>query len=131
TQRGAMGGPPVQPDGMSLSGVRSPSSRPADFPFADILYVNLEWGADHAETIGELAEELNVSRRQVEAAVESLRRSGAPICTGSRGVWLSQDAEELLANYRALRARALRQLANLRGLQRTARSISSLKGGQT
>ena len=42
---------------MSLSGARSSSSRPADFPFADILYVNLEWGADHAETIGGLAED--------------------------------------------------------------------------
>src|SRR5436309_11129410 len=101
---------------MSPSGVRSPSSRPADLPAADLIYVHLFWGADKAVTIGELAEGLNMSRRTVEAAVEALRRSGAPICTGSRGVWLSQDAEELLANYRALRARALRQLANLRGL---------------
>ena len=51
TQRGAMGGPPVQPDGMSPSGVRSPSSRPADryyvldghkaVPTADVY----EWAA--------------------------------------------------------------------------------------
>jgi len=102
-----------------------------DLPTSDLIYVHLFWGADKAVTIGELADSLALPRRSVEGAIQALRRSGAPICTGSRGGWLSQDPEELLANYRALRARALRQLANLRGLQRTARSISSLKGGQT
>ena len=52
TQRGAMGGPPA-PDGMSPSGVRSPSSRPADLPSIDIVLVNLGRGADRAEPIAE------------------------------------------------------------------------------
>ena len=102
-----------------------------DLPASDLIYVHLLWGADKAVTIGELAEGLNLPRRTVEGAIEALRRSGAPICTGSRGVWLSQDPEELWEQYRRLRHRALTQLANLRGLQRTARSLSSMKVRQT
>jgi Mn-dependent DtxR family transcriptional regulator len=92
-----------------------------DFPLADVVYARLFWGKPR--TIGELAEDLAVPRRMVEASIEELRRRGAPICSGSRGVWLTQDADELLANYRRLRSRAIHQLANLRGMQRTARNL--------
>jgi hypothetical protein len=59
----------------------------------------------------------------VEASIEELRRRGAPIVTGSRGVHLTQDADELMASYRRLRHRAIHQLANLRAMQRTARNL--------
>jgi Mn-dependent DtxR family transcriptional regulator len=96
-------------------------------PTSDIVYCALFWGADKAVTIGELAESLSLPRRSVEAAVETLRKSGAPICTGRRGVWLTQSGEELLANYRALRRRAVGQLANLRAMQRTARAMAGTR----
>jgi Mn-dependent DtxR family transcriptional regulator len=92
-----------------------------DFPLADVVYARLLWSKPR--TIGELAEDLAVPRRMVEASIEALRRRGAPIVTGSRGVWLTQDADELMASYRRLRHRAIHQLANLRAMQRTARNL--------
>jgi Mn-dependent DtxR family transcriptional regulator len=92
-----------------------------DLALADVVYGRLFWSKPR--TIGELAEDLAVPRRMVEASIEELRRRGAPICSGSRGVWLTQDADELLANYRRLRSRAIHQLANLRAMQRTAQSM--------
>ena len=98
-----------------------------DLPFSDLVYTRLNWGADKPRTISDIAEDLHASRRAVEAAVEALRRSGAPIVTGSAGVWLTQDAHELMDSYRRLRRRALTQLQNLRGLQRTARAMSGYR----
>jgi len=92
-----------------------------DLALADVVYARLYWGVPR--TIGEIAEDLAVSRRVVEASVEELRRRGAPICTGSRGVWLTQSADELLDQYRRLRRRALTQLTNLRAMRRTAASM--------
>jgi Mn-dependent DtxR family transcriptional regulator len=92
-----------------------------DLALADVVYARLFWGKPR--TIGELAEDLAVPRRMVEASIEELRRRGAPVCTGSRGVWLTQDADELLANYRRLRSRAIHQLLNLRQLQKTANAM--------
>jgi Mn-dependent DtxR family transcriptional regulator len=88
-----------------------------DFPLADVVYARLFWGKPR--TIGELAEDLAVPRRMVEASIEELRRRGAPICSGSRGVWLTQDADELLDQYRRLRRRAIHQLANIRRMRKT------------
>ncbi len=94
-----------------------------DLPLADLIYGHLNYGAGRPRTIGELAEDLAVPRRMVEASVEELRRRGAPICTGSRGVWLTQSADELIDQYRRLRRRAIHQLANLRAMQRTAQTM--------
>jgi biotin operon repressor len=98
-----------------------------DLPFSDLLYTRLNWERDRARTIGDLAEDMNVSRRQIEKAVETLRQSGAPICSGSEGIWLTQSGVELMAQYRALRRRALHQLSNLRSLQRTARAMAGTR----
>jgi biotin operon repressor len=86
----------------------------------DVVQPALGWGAAAAQTYEALSARLDLPRRDIEAAVEELRRSGAPICTGSRGVWLTQDPAELREQYRRLRRRALHQLANLRQMLRTA-----------
>jgi biotin operon repressor len=96
-----------------------------DLALADVVYGRLLWGKPR--TIGELAEDLAVPRRMLEASIEELRRRGAPIVSGPRGIHLTQDADELLANYRRLRSRAIHQLANLRGMQRTARNLQGYK----
>jgi biotin operon repressor len=90
-----------------------------DWP--SLVYTRLWWGRDRAVTIGSLAEVMEVSRRTVEKAVEELRRTGAPVCTGSDGVWLSNDADELEAQVEALRRRAIHQMVGARALRRTAR----------
>lgn len=89
-------------------------------PITDLVRANLSWGRDRAVTIGELAERMGFARRAIEQAVEALRVQGAPICTGPDGVWLTQDGEELLDQYRRLRARYIHQAVNARVLLRTA-----------
>ena len=88
-----------------------------------ILYRYLSWGRDRAVTIGEIAEVANCPRRLVEKAVEALRADGAPLCSGPDGIYLSDDADELLSQYRALRRRAIGQLVNARRLRRTAEAF--------
>ena len=76
-----------------------------------------------ALTIAEIAHRTGATRRAVEGSIEELRRAGVPVCSGSHGVWITSDPDELLAQYRALRRRALRQLANLREIPRTAERL--------
>jgi biotin operon repressor len=102
------------------AGAGSPEIAP---PAADLLFMNLHMGRDRAESIGSLAERMQMPRRAIEAAVEALRRSGAAICSGSEGIWLTDDPDELIDQYRRLRRRAIHQLANLRAMQRTARNL--------
>jgi len=79
------------------------------------------WGRDRARTIGSLQEQLRCTRRSVERAVEELRLSGAPICSGTEGLWLTTDAAELRAHADRLRSRAIHQLLGARALRATAR----------
>jgi biotin operon repressor len=96
-----------------------------DLALADVVYARLFWGTPR--TIGELAEDLAVPRRMVEASIEELRRRGAPVISGPRGIHLTQDPDELMASYRRLRSRAIHQLANLRAMQRTARNLRGFR----
>jgi biotin operon repressor len=93
-----------------------------EIQWADLLYLRLRWG--EPQTIGSLAESMNAPRRAIEKAVEQLRGSGAPVVTGSAGVWLSSDPAEILGAYRALRRRAIGQLVGARPLLRTAEAYS-------
>ena len=86
-----------------------------------LVQTRLNWGRDRAVTIGELAETMNLSRRAVEKAIETLRATGAPVCSGPDGIWLTTSEAELLEQYRALRRRYLHQAVNARHLLRTAR----------
>lgn len=89
--------------------------------WSDLLRTRLYFGRDRAVTIGQLQEQLGVSRRIVERAVEELRLSGAPICSGTEGLWLSLDARELYAHAERLRSRAIHVLLGARALRATAR----------
>lgn len=93
-----------------------------DWP--SLTFMRLSWGKDGAITLGELAETMGVSRRVVEKAIETLRATGAPICSGSAGVWLTTSERELLEQYRALRRRYIHQAINARHLLRTARAYA-------
>jgi biotin operon repressor len=88
-----------------------------DFP--SLVATHLFWGKP--VTISQIAEDMKVSRRQVEHAIEQLRLDGTPICTGSPGVWLSQSAPELYAHAERLRSRAIHVLLGARALRATAR----------
>ena len=98
--------------------------RASTFDHATILRSNLKWGADKAQSIGELAERLDLSRRQVEVALQKLSTSGAyPIIAGPRGVYLSDSADEIDAYADALRARLEHQAARIKGLRDCARRM--------
>jgi biotin operon repressor len=88
-----------------------------DFP--SLVATHLFWGKP--VTISEIAEDLKVSRRQVEHAIEQLRREGVPIITGSLGVHLTTSPEELRQAYRALRRRYIHQAIGARVLLETAK----------
>lgn len=85
-----------------------------------LVAVNLRYGRDKARTIGEIAEDMGISRRTVEKAVEQMRLEGAPVISGSEGIWLTDSAEELRDAYRRLRARYIHQAIGARALLRTA-----------
>ena len=85
----------------------------------DIRYL-LNVGRDHARTIGELAEALNVPRREVEASIQSARLDGVPIISGSEGVWLATRPQEAREAASRLRSRAIHQMETAAALERWA-----------
>ena len=77
-------------------------------------------------TIGYLAESLHLSRRDVEASIESLRLGGAPVIGGSDGVKLTADPVELEAY---LAQRRYRTAAIHRGTMRLRSTLRRMKFG--
>ena len=96
-------------------------------PWADLIAVRLPYGRDRAVTIGALQEQLGVSRRIVERAIEELRASGRPICTGSEGVWLGQTEAEVRACADALAQRLVTQYRTVRAMRQTAQRMRGVQ----
>ena len=109
--------------------VTRPDARYAPtFDNATVVRSALRWGADRAESIGALAERLNLSRRQVEQALQSLAASGSyPVIAGPRGVYLASSPDEVDAYASALRARLTHQAHRIRGLRRCARAMRTIE----
>lgn len=84
------------------------------------LRPHLGMGRDTATTLSELAERLRVPRRSIEEAVQEARLSGVPICTGSEGAWIAQDASEARSMADRLRSRAIHQMETARALEKWA-----------
>ena len=102
------------------------------FEFDDLddwghLRFHLLEGEAHAVTQRHLAEVTGIGLRRVQTALEAAKRVGQPIVTGSAGVWLSYDVEELRDAYRRDRNRAIRQLVNNRGRLKAIAAISRAK----
>lgn len=96
-----------------------------DFP--SLVATHLWWGRDRAVTISQIAEDMEVSRRAVEQAIETLRLTGSPIISCAQGIYLSTDAQELDAAVDALRRRAIHQLVGARALRATARRFAKVQ----
>ena len=92
----------------------------------DVRYL-LNVGRDHALTIGELAETLNLPRRVIEEAVQQARLEHMPIVSGSEGVWISDSPDELLRAAESLRKRLVTQYATVRALRETARRMAAIR----
>jgi len=90
----------------------------------DHVRLHLMFGERNAVTQAHLATATGLPLRRVQAALEGAKRLGQPIVTGSPGVWLSQDAAELRAFYRANRRRIHTQWRNARG---TLKAIAALE----
>ena len=92
----------------------------------DVRYL-LNVGRDHARTIGELAETLNLPRRVIEESVQAARLDGVPIVSGSEGLWISDSPEEVAQAAESLRKRLVTQYATVRALRATARRMAARK----
>jgi biotin operon repressor len=76
-------------------------------------------------TIEELRRLLQVPRREVEAAIESLRLAGNPVIADAHGVRLTNDPEELSAYLEARRRRLVTIYAGNRSLRKTLRRMKA------
>ena len=92
----------------------------------DVRYI-LNVGRDHARTIGELAETLNVPRRAIEESIQAARLDHVPIVSGSEGVWIASSAQEALEAAQALRRRAITQLITARALRHAGRRMAAVR----
>jgi biotin operon repressor len=95
-----------------------------DFAVRDLVHVQLGRGRDRAESIGSLAERLQLTRRAVEAAVQSLRLDGIAVASGSEGIWLG-DAADMAATASMLLGRFLTQKATYEAVQATAERLAA------
>ena len=91
----------------------------------DVRYL-LNVGRDHARTIGELAEALNLPRRVIEESVQAARLDGVPIVSGSEGLWIASTAQEAQQAAQALRRRAITQLVTARALRAAGKRMAAL-----
>lgn len=62
--------------------------------------------------------QLRVSERTVRELVAELRGAGYPICSGDRGYYMAQTAQEARECYLRLRSHALAELAAIKALKR-------------
>jgi biotin operon repressor len=74
-------------------------------------------------TIDDLRRALRVTRRDIEAAVESLRLAGQPIIAGNDGLRLTEDPAELAAYVEARRRRLVSIYKGNRSLRQTVRRL--------
>jgi thiamine pyrophosphate-dependent acetolactate synthase large subunit-like protein len=91
--------------------------------WSDLVRTRLMYGRDRARTLSALAEQMRVSRRVIEAAVEAARREGAPICSDGSGLWLAQTAEEVRECADRLNRRLVTQYRTVRAMRQTAQRM--------
>jgi len=73
-------------------------------------------------SIGDIAEDCAVSRREVERAAEALAINGYPIVAGPRGIAVAASAEQLRVYRQQLRDRVRSQMRRVRGVERALRA---------
>ena len=92
----------------------------------DVRYL-LNNSRAHARTIGELAETLNVPRREIEQSVQAARLDGIPVVSGSEGLWIASTPQEALEAAQALRRRAITQLVTARALRAAGKRMAAIR----
>jgi biotin operon repressor len=81
---------------------------------------------DGPRTIADVAHDTGLSRRDVEAELEELRRNGEPIVAGADGIQLTNDPDEL---DRTVDQRRRRAVAIHRGTLALRSTVRRLRGG--
>jgi len=74
-------------------------------------------------TMSQLARTVGCSRREAEAAIETLRLQGQPIVADNAGLRLTNDPVELQAYLEARRRRLVSQYKGTRALRRALRRL--------
>lgn len=105
-------------------------TRQGDDLAAQAVLARLGHGSDAARSIGDIAEELRWTRRQVELAVQSLRMQGFPVASGRDGVWIG-DAQDMEQTYRYLRGRIASQSVTAWAVRSTLRRMRAVEVKQT
>lgn len=82
------------------------------------------WLATEPRTLAALAFITGLKRREVEAAVQSLRLRGEPIVSDGEGVRLARDSEDALRCAQRLRRRAIGQLVTARALREAGKRMA-------
>ena len=84
------------------------------------MNLGLGRGRDAARSIGDIAEERDVPRRQVERELEEAVRMGLPVVACERGVYLATSPSEARAYAQSLRGRIVAVQARISALERWA-----------
>lgn len=92
-------------------------------PLSDLVYVNLRRGRDGARTMGDLAESMNVSRRQIEQSIQELRLRGFAVASGQSGVWVADHAADLDETIDSMQSRLVSQYRTVRAMRATRRRM--------
>ena len=79
-------------------------------------------GHDKAQTMGELQDITGWGTRRIYHATRALRLAGEPLCSGSDGYWISDDAD-MDTTIASLHRRLVSQYLTLRELRRTRRAM--------
>ena len=82
--------------------------------------MNVPRGADRAISIGALAEQLGMSRRAVERALEQMVLDGIPVIANSSGVYITDSPSEARAYAASLKGRLAAIQHRISALERWA-----------
>jgi len=83
----------------------------------------LEWRGGLPATKRRLAGLAGVNARQVEAAIQAMRRDGRPIASGQRGYWIARSPEDLEATMEHLKHRLKEQYRTWKGVRRARAAL--------
>ena len=82
---------------------------------------------DDPRSMSAIAEDLGISRRRVEKAVQSLRLAGQPIASNGAGVFYATSWKDLADTFQSLRHRVVEQSRTAWQVRRSMRRLRAIE----